>query len=102
MENLRELTQNDIKIMANCYNEETGQGLSKIKGITVDEVYIKIKDTLELSESKVRHALTTLVDYGYMDYGVKRGKKKTYHITENGCDYIASIKEKVCNIRSGE
>lgn len=93
MDNLRELTQNDIKIMVYCYDKKTGVGLSKANGITVEEVYNRSKEALSLSESKIRSALNTLVEYGYMDNGLKNGRKKSYCITDEGYAYIKSIKE---------
>lgn len=92
MDNLKDLTESDIKIMSNSFDPINNIGLSKAKAITIEEVYEKTKDKLGLSESKVRYTLNMLVKYGYMDFGIKKGKKKTYYITPEGCEFIKEIK----------
>ena len=95
MSDLRDITENDIRIMRNMYDMKTSKGLSKAKAMTIDEIKEK---TTELSESKIRDTIRLLLTYNYVDYGVKRGKKKTYHITNDGLNYVKSIKELVINL----
>lgn len=95
MNSLRDITENDIKIMQNMFDKNTNKGLSKAKGITIEEIKSKIDD---LSESKIRDTIRVLSAYNYVDNGVKKGKKKTYHVTNEGLNYIRSIKELVINL----
>lgn len=91
-ENTINLTQNDIKVMSLISNVETGIGFSKSKGTTIDEIKSKIDD---ISESKIRNALMKLVQNKYVDFGIKKGKKNTYHITPEGVEFIREIKKSV-------
>lgn len=94
--NLLSLTINDIKVMSLMFDIKTGIGLSKAKGMTIEEIKAKTK---EISESKVRNAINKLLQCGFVDLGIKNGKKKTYHITSFGFEYIVSIKETVIEIK---
>jgi hypothetical protein len=53
--NLLNLTLNDIKVMSLMFDTKTGIGLSKAKGMTVEEITSKTEDIM--SESKVRNAI---------------------------------------------
>lgn len=85
------LTENDIIIMSFMYNIKTGMGLSKAKGITIDEIAIKANDIM--STSKVRDGLNKLVACGFVEFGIKKGKKKTYVVTVQGIEFIKNIKQ---------
>lgn len=95
--NLLSLTINDIKVMSLMFDIKTGIGLSKAKGMTVEEIVEKTSEIM--SESKVRNAINKLLQCGFVDLGIKNGKKKTYHITSFGFEYIVSIKETVIEIK---
>lgn len=99
MEKSNNITQNDIKVMSFMYNTETGKGLSKAKGITIEDLKSQIDF---LSESKIRSTVRLLLENGFVDYGVKIGKMKTYHITNDGLNYIKSIKKVVINLNNEE
>jgi DNA-binding transcriptional regulator GbsR (MarR family) len=87
------------------FDKESGTGLSKAKGITIDEIKPKIDELCEklnidtISTSKIRDAVCKLTECGYVDLGIKRGKKKTYHVTAEGFNYIREIKKNVIVIK---
>jgi Cdc6-like AAA superfamily ATPase len=99
------LTENDIRIMSCMFDKTTGIGLSKAKGITVDEIKPRVDEMCEklqissISTSKVRDAITKLTECKYVDLGIKRGKKKSYHVTTEGFNYILEIKKNVIVIK---
>lgn len=95
--NLLNLTLNDIKVMSLMFDTTTGIGLSKAKGMTIEEIALKASNIM--SESKIRNAITKLIQCGYADLGIKQGKKKSYHITSEGFEYILKIKENVIDIK---
>lgn len=105
-ENSINLTENDIRVMGYIFNKETGIGLSKAKGITIDEIKVRtdevsnLKDITTISISKIRNAINKLIECGYVDLAVKRGLKKSYHITTEGFNYIIEIKKSVIRIEN--
>jgi len=99
MEKIQNITQNDIKIMSFMYDRKTGRGLSKSKAMTIDEISANIDF---VSESKIRTTIRLLLQLGFIDYGIKNGKKNTYHIKPEGLSYIESIKKVVINLNEEE
>lgn len=105
MESNINLTEKDIRIMICIFDKETGVGLSKAKGITIDELKCKIdtisssKDMTAVSISKIRSAIRKLRECEYVDFGVKKGLKKTYHVTTMGFNYMNEIKQNVITIK---
>lgn len=85
------LTENDIMIMSFMYNVETGVGLSKAKGVTIDDISVKANSIM--STSKVRDGLKKLLSCNFVEYGIKKGKRKTYVVTSNGVEFIKNIKQ---------
>lgn len=95
MEKMKNITQNDIKIMRYMYDIKTGRGLSQSKAMAIDEISSQIDF---VSESKVRNTIRLLLDLGFVDYGIKNGKKNTYLVKPEGLNYIESIKKTVINL----
>lgn len=100
-EKLVNLTENDIKVMSFIGDKVNGVGFSKAKGTTIDAIKEKAVN-LSISESKVRNALTKLISKGYVDLGIKKGKKNTYHITTDGLNFVSEIKQTVINLNKKE
>lgn len=99
------LTENDIRVLMCSFDKDTGLGLSKVMSLSIDELKERIDKLSEekewelISLSKIRNAVVKLMKMGYLDFGVKRGLKNTYHVTAIGIEYIVSIKKNVINIK---
>lgn len=92
---MRLLTENDYKVMSRVLDRSGKLGISKTTGTTVNIVTGKTS----LSTSKVRDALNTLVEYGFIDIGISKGREKTYFLTLNGMIELKSITQKSITIK---
>lgn len=85
---MRVLTQNDYKVFSKVFASGAN---SKITGITVAE----LKESTELSSTKVRVAIKSLIDYGFVNIGISKGREKTYYITSSGANELKTISKPV-------
>lgn len=95
MENSIELNENDLKVMSCMFDTSTQQGLSKTKGVTLEDIKGKLES---FSEASIRHSIKKLLATECIGNGIKKGRRKTYHITQEGLDYVATIKKPVVQI----
>lgn len=91
---MRMLTENDYRILSRVFDNKSKKGFSRATGSTIEDVKAKI----ELSESKIRDALKTLIEYGYVEKGIKKVRKDTFFITELGLNDLRKINEMSVNI----
>lgn len=91
---MRTLTENDYRILARVFDNKTQRGFSKATGSTIEDIKLK----LDLSESKIRDALKTLIEYGYVSKGIKKVRKDTFYITALGLNDLHSISENSIHI----
>lgn len=96
---MRTLTENDYRVLYRVFDKETQKGFSRANGSTIEE----IKSKIDLSESKIRDALKTLEEYGYVNLGIKKVRKNTYYITALGMDDLKNLRDQSIKIeRNGE
>ncbi|MEG2289665.1 MAG: hypothetical protein RSC24_06825 [Clostridium sp.] len=93
---MRVLTEKDYKVMSKILNKNKGN--SKINGITRNE----LKCLTDLSYSKVGDALKSLIEHGFVEQGISKGREKTYFITQDGVLELKSIVECSVKINKGE
>jgi len=91
---MRMLTENDYRVLSKVFDNKINKGFSRALGSTVED----IKNKLDLSDSKVRSAIRVLVEYGYIDKGIKKGKKDTFYITALGLEDLKDISQQSINI----
>lgn len=94
---MRILTEKDYKVMTKILNRKENKGLSKQTGLTRKE----LQEATSLSYSKVRDALKSLIEYGFVDVGIAKGKERTYYLTMNGINELKDLSKSVINIREG-
>jgi predicted transcriptional regulator len=95
---LDNINTNDCFILNNIVYKEKNLGYTKVRGITVEEVIARTN----LSSTKVRGTLKKLLASGYIDYGIKRIKSNTFHITKKGLDLLDEIQVNYLLEESGE
>lgn len=88
------LTENDYKILTKVFNSKSTQGMSKISGVTVKY----LSECTNLSLTKIRNALTLLIDYEFIDYGISKGRERTYYLTPKGFEEIRSLTKSTINV----
>lgn len=91
---MRLLTENDYRVLSRVFDMKNDRGFSKATGTTIEE----LKGKLDLSESKIRDALKSLIEYDYVSFGIKKVRKNTYYVTALGLDDLKKINEKSVNI----
>jgi DNA-binding transcriptional regulator GbsR (MarR family) len=91
---MRVLTENDYRVLSKVFDSKNDKGFSRALGSTIEE----IKNRLDLSDSKVRSAVKELIEYGYIDKGIKKGQKDTFYITALGLEDLKNISQKSINI----
>lgn len=89
---MRILTENDYKIMSRFINLKA---LSKTTGITRKV----LTEATGLSYTKVRSGVNALIEYGFIDIGIAKGREMTYFITEKGTIELKTIAESSINIK---
>lgn len=92
---MRILTENDYKVMSKILDKDGKTGLSKTTGTTVNIVAGKSN----LSVTKVRDALNTLIEYGFVELGIAKGRERTYFLTPSGILELKSIVQKSISIK---
>lgn len=92
---MRVLTENDYKVMSKVLDRSGETGISKTTGTTVSI----LAEKSNLSTTKVRDALNTLIEYGYIELGISKGRERTYFLTPNGMIELKSITQKSINIK---
>lgn len=88
------LSQNDYKVLAKMYDTKTKIGLSRINGVTINDLVEKTG----LSYATVRRSILTNIEHEFVDYGVSNGKQRTFYITEKGALELNDIAETSLNI----
>lgn len=91
----RVLTEKDYKVMSKLLDRENNKGLSKMAGLTRKELEV----ACEVSYSKVKDALNALIEYGFVDIGVAKGREKTYYLTQEGLIELKEITKNVVKIK---
>ena len=94
---MKVLTENDYKVLARIFDVKQNIGLSKVKGITRKSLVEKTG----LSYTKVRLAISLLMEYGFVDMGIAKGKEMTFYITEKGLLELKNITMTSVNIEGG-
>lgn len=84
---MKVLTENDYKVLSRMFDVKQNIGLSKIKGITRKT----LTEKTGLSYTKVRMAISLLMEYGFVDMGIAKGKEMTFYITEKGLLELKNI-----------
>lgn len=84
---MKVLTENDYKVLSRMFDVKQNIGLSKIKGITRKS----LTEKTGLSYTKVRMAVSLLMEYGFVDMGIAKGKEMTFYITEKGLLELKNI-----------
>lgn len=92
---MRILTEKDYKVMSKLLNRNENKGLSKTTGLTRKELQV----LCDVSYSKVRDALETLIEYEFVALGIAKGKEKTYYLTANGLNELKEITKSVVKIK---
>lgn len=81
-------TENDYRILKNIGDKnDNKKGFTKLNATTINEIV----DKTELSYNKVRGTLMRFLNDGMVDYGVQKGRTKTYHLTIKGLTVLSSI-----------
>jgi len=96
---MRDLTENDYKILGKVFDKTKDKGFSRATGSTIEEIKARIDF---LSESKIRSAIRALIEYEYIGKGVKKGKKDTFYITALGLTELKNLNKKSINIIKGD
>lgn len=92
------LTENDYKIMSRVMNTKDKTGLSKLNGVT--RKYLM--ESTNLSYTKVREGVNALMEHGFLDIGISKGRERTYYLTEKGLLELKTIVESSININKGD
>lgn len=92
---MRVLTEKDYRVMSKLLNRKENKGLSKTTGLTRKE----LQTLCEVSYSKVRDALETLIEYEFVALGIAKGKEKTYYLTANGLNELKEVTKSVVKIK---
>lgn len=92
---MRLLTENDYRILVRILDEGS---MSKTSGITISI----LKPLVNLSYTKINVALKTLVEYGFVELGISKGRERTFYITQKGVMELNSITQNVVNIKRSE
>lgn len=95
---MKVLTENDYKVLSRIFDVKQNIGLSKVKGVTRKN----LTEKTGLSYTKVRTAISLLMEYGFVDIGIAKGKEMTYYITEKGILELKSITSTSVNIEGGK
>ena len=88
------LNLSDYQILNSIIDRENSKGISKLRGITT----IELADITGFSLTKIRNTLSKLLDKGFVDYAVKRGKSNAFHITEKGLNEMIAVGMDVVDI----
>lgn len=82
-------TENDYRVLKNISDKEDKEkGFSKLNATSRQEIVAKTG----LSYKKVSDAIASFLEEGLIDYGIARGKTKTYHLTIKGLEELNSLK----------
>lgn len=92
---MRILTENDYKILVYVLENKA---LSKTTGLTINV----LKPLVNLSYTKINVALKTLMEYGFIELGISKGRERTFFVTEKGVLELKSITQNVVNIKRSE
>ena len=92
------LTENDYKVLSRIFDIKENKGISKINGITRNEL---VKKT-NLSYTKIRIAINSLIEYGFVEIGIAKGREKTFYITEEGLLELKNITMPSINLEGGK
>lgn len=83
---MKVLTENDYKVLSRIFDVKENKGISKINGTTRNELVEKT----DLSYTKIRIAINSLIEHGFVEVGIAKGRERTFYITEKG---ILELKE---------
>lgn len=92
---MRILTEKDYRVMSKLLNRKENKGLSKTTGLTRKELEV----LCNVSYSKIRDALETLMEYGYVNLGIAKGREKTYYLTAEGLTELKNVAKSVVDIK---
>lgn len=92
------LNTNDYAILNSVVDTDRNIGMSKLRGVTV----VELSEITGFSTTKIRNSLKKLREHKYVDYGVKRVKQETFHITRLGVEVLTKIGENICGIDEEE
>jgi DNA-binding PadR family transcriptional regulator len=96
---MRLLTEKDYIVLAKIFDSKNDKGFSKATGSTIHDIKLRTDETnTKISESKIRDALSSLLEYGYVEYGIKKIRQNTYFITAQGMDNLRKINIKSVKI----
>ena len=87
-----DINLNDFAILLALLDpDDKSIGRSKIKGVTKSEVSIKSK----FSIAKVGQVFKNFILLGYIEEGLRKGRAKTFFITNKGLEKISEFKEEI-------
>ncbi|MEX0084144.1 hypothetical protein AB2T90_17095 [Clostridium butyricum] len=91
----RVLTEKDYRVMSKLLDRKNNKGLSKLTGLTRKELEV----SCNVSYTKVKDALNSLIEYGFVDFGIAKGREKTYYLTQDGLNELREITKNVVKIK---
>lgn len=80
------ISENDYEILKSIIKEEN-KGIYKAKGTDIHE----IMSYTNLSYNKIYQVMNKFVENGICEYGLMRGKRKTFILTDKGFDLLENI-----------
>lgn len=92
------LTENDYKILTRVFHSDGSTGMTKLTGVTVKY----LSEKTELSPSKIRMALSLLIEYGFIELGISKGRERTYYLTQDGFNEIKLLTKTTILNNKGE
>ena len=82
---------NDIKILQKFGSkDDVAKGMTALKALDLNEII----ERTQLSSSKVRDTLSKFIVEELVAYGVKRGHRKTYYITNKGLQKLDELRQR--------
>lgn len=90
---MRVLTEKDYKVMSKILNSKEKIGMSKVTGVTRNQ----LRELTSLSYTKVGDALKALIEYGFVELGIAKGREKTYYLTSKGMEELRNIA--MCSVK---
>jgi hypothetical protein len=98
---LRLLTEKDYIVLSKVFDSKTEKGFSRATASTIEDIENRIGENNKMSQSKIRDALRTLVEYEYIDKGIKKVRKDTFFVTAKGINDLTQINVRTVNITKG-
>lgn len=93
------LTCKDVNILKSILDkDDKTKGRIKSNGTSVNDIKLKT----DISDKKIRLALSKFIEAGYLIYGISVGRSKTYCITSKGIEMLVSLDKDIISLEEGE